>query len=376
MAHRITFITQEFRPKIGGAATVVSALAWAASAGIGRETRVLAPGKALPGDSLLPYVVERTGTRGKQDWMDRISLLHHLRRRGPGADERFVLAEPGAIRAALYAPFFGVSFPLRPILIFHGTEILRFTVFPHRRFLLRRLIRRSHCVHVLSQFNRELLQARLPDIQTPIIVAPGAPSWGQVGNHPPSTGTAKEQGDSIVILTVGRIHPRKGQLDTLKAFSRLPTSDQKRIRYRIVGPSVRSRYREEILRLAAQCAFPVELPGSLNGFSLEEEYRSADIFALTSRQARMSVEGFGLVYLDASAMGLPIVAARTGGVPEAVLDGKTGLLADEGSIDGISECLQRLIRDRPLRQRLGASGRDFAREHSWERTAAQILGPA
>lgn len=369
---RITFVTQEFRPKIGGAATVVSELAEATSR-LGWTVTAIAPGHPTEEDKSAPFTIERTGTRGKQDWGDRIALLRFLKKRPPQADEEWVLAEPGAVRAALYAPFFGISFSRPPSLILHGTEILRFTCLPHRRWLLRRLLNQCRAIHVLSDYNRQLLNKRLPGVTAPIIVAPGAPSWKFSA---PATATQEKSTSSpaITILTVGRIHPRKGQLDTLQALSRLPMTDQKLIRYRIVGPSVRSRYRESILQHAATCPFPVELPGPLDEKALEEEYRSADIFALTSRQTRMSVEGFGLVYLDASAMGLPVVATRSGGIPEAVLDGKTGLLAEEGAIEEISSCFQRLIRDPELRRQLGANGRLHAEKHEWKKTATALFG--
>ncbi|MGE9289819.1 MAG: glycosyltransferase family 4 protein [Puniceicoccales bacterium] len=370
----ITFITQEFRPKIGGAATVVAELA-EATATMGIDTCVIAPGQSQPDDESTPYSIERTGTRGKQDWADRIALLRYLRKRKPGSEEEYVFAEPGAVRAGLYAHFFQVPVPRPPTLILHGTEILRFTALPHRRALLRRLANQCRTIHVLSDFNRQLLQARVPGLTAPITLSPGAPSR-RVEIPPSQTSLRSNPDGPITILTVGRIHPRKGQLETLQALSRLPTALQKRIRYRIVGPSVRSHYRESLLQHATTCPFPVEIPGPLSDEELEKEYASADIFALTSRQDRMSVEGFGLVYLDASALGLPVVATRSGGIPEAVLDGRTGLLADEGSIDQIAQCFQKLICDPQLRQQLGQQGREHAQRHNWHATADSLFGSA
>lgn len=369
---QVTLITQEFFPKIGGAATVVGEIAGAA-AGLGLKVTVLAPGSNQAEDSAHNFSVERTGTRGKQDWLDRLALIRILRKRKQVADEEWVFAEPGAVRAALYSPLFGIHFRRPPVLILHGTEILRFTQWPHRRILFRRLIDQCRCVHVLSHHNRDLLQKRLPNIQTPIIVAPGAPSIDPDAVF--DSGNPKESIEAplVTILTVGRIHPRKGQLKTLEALSRLPIGDQKKIRYRVVGPSVHSRYREKILTLASTCCFQTELTGALDDSELASEYRSADIFALTSQQEKLSVEGFGLVYLDASMRGLPIVATRTGGIPEAVIDGETGLLADESSTAEISECFERLIRDPELRKKLGKAGRAFASKHSWEATVRAIF---
>lgn len=363
----MTFVTQEFFPKIGGAATVVGEMACALER-LGKSVRVLAPGEAQESDSRFRFKVERSGTRGKQDWLDRIALLRTLKRRAAEGEE-WVFSDPGAVRAALYARWFGIRFRNPPVIILHGTDILRFTSFPHRRFLLRKLIGQCRCVHVLSEYNRNLLSAKLPHLSVPVVTAPGAPS-----KMPAVSPIASRTDKAISILTVGRIHPRKGQLETLEALSRLPVAEQRQIRYRIVGPSVRPRYRKRILQLASRCPFPVEMVGPLNEKDLDEEYRSADIFAMTSRRDRLSVEGFGLVYIDASAYGLPIVATRSGGVPEAVLDQKTGLLADEGHIDEISENFLALIRSADLRKELGRRGREFASGLSWDQTAERVFG--
>jgi len=370
---RVTFVTQEFFPRIGGAATVVAELAFALTVFWGKEVSVLAPGKPCRADGEVPYRVERTGTRGRQDWPDRISLIRHLRSRKWEEGEEVIFADPGAVRAALYVRYLGVRLPRPPILILHGSEILRLTIWPHRRRLFGKLV--SHCqrVQVLSHCNRNLLMEKLPGLRVPIIVSPGAPSRKpspETGRRP----TGRKDSDSLLtILTVGRIHPRKGQLDTLTALSRLPIAEQRKIRYRVVGPCVRPRYREKILRLASKCSFPVEMAGALDEKALESEYKAADIFALTSRQDKLSVEGFGLVYLDASAYGIPVVATRSGGIPEAVIDQKTGLLADEGAINQIAECLCTLIRDDELRRQIGEQGRIHAASHSWKETAKALI---
>mgnify|MGYP003108773797 CR=1 FL=1 len=369
---RITFVTQEFRPKIGGAATVVDEISRATQQ-LGWETRILAPGTSHPDDADSPVPIERMGTRGKQDWPDRLKLLRYLRQRPHHAKERIVWAEPGSVRAALYLWAGPSPTSTPPHIILHGTEILRLTSLPHRRILFRRLLQKCERIHVLSDYNRQLLQSRIPGLRTPIIVAPGAPSRTGIANSA-SARSSGSQDKRITILTVGRIHPRKGQLDSLKALSLLSESDQNQIRYRIVGPSVRSNYREQIVQLAKKCSFPVELTGPLNEEDLEKEYEAADIFALTSRQTKMSVEGFGLVYLDASALGLPVVATRSGGIPEAVIEGKSGLLASEGNITEISECFERLITDSALRRQLGDQGMQHASSQSWIKTAQSYFG--
>jgi len=365
----LVFVTHEYFPTMGGAATVVAEMA-SAAADLGWLVRVFAPGETPVGGEAEGVPVVRMGHRGRQDWAARVALLRYLRRHYRLGAERLVFADPGATRAALYAPFFGLRFDPAPDVILHGTEIIRFSSSPHRRILFRRFLRGARRIHLLSQANADLLADRIPGMEDRLVVAPGAPSIRTDQNG--SEGRAS--GDPVTILTVGRIHPRKGQLETLEALGRLPVEDQRRIRYRIVGPVVRRGYRAKILRLSARCPFSVELTGPLSEEALRAEYARADIFALTSRTAGKSVEGFGLVYLDASARGLPVVATRVGGVAEAVIDGETGLLAAENDPGGLTNCFRRLIRDPVLRDSLGRAGREHAAAHSWPRTAEAVFG--
>jgi len=89
---------------------------------------------------------------------------------------------------------------------------------------------------------------------------------------------------------------------------------------------------------------------------LDRLYDQADIFAMTSIDHRHSVEGFGLVYLEAAAHSLPVVAHAVGGVAEAVVDGVTGLLVPPADRPALSAAFARLIADPALRGRLGAAG--------------------
>jgi phosphatidylinositol alpha-1,6-mannosyltransferase len=88
------------------------------------------------------------------------------------------------------------------------------------------------------------------------------------------------------------------------------------------------------------------------------------------------VEGFGFVYLEASAHGLPILANRTGGVEDAVLDGKTGVFADPESSNDLVEKLEQLLGEPGLRKTLGENGRKWAAQHDWQKTADLLYGSA
>ena len=115
---------------------------------------------------------------------------------------------------------------------------------------------------------------------------------------------------------------------------------------------------------------------SVSDSELPEIYRQATIFVMPARAEYHagSVEGFGIVYLEAGASGLPVVAARTGGAAEAVLANETGLLVPPDDPPALALALARLLDDGALRQRMGRAGRRWIeREMNWDRAAQQFL---
>jgi len=87
------------------------------------------------------------------------------------------------------------------------------------------------------------------------------------------------------------------------------------------------------------------------------------------------VEGFGLVYLEAAAHGLPVVAHDVGGVSEAVIDGVTGLLVPPDRPAQLAAAFERLIHDPELCSRLGSAGREWARRNCWKESAEALFNP-
>ena len=170
---------------------------------------------------------------------------------------------------------------------------------------------------------------------------------------------------------------RKGHLRTLRALQMLPPEVRARLEYWIVSGQSKGNY-EGIVRAAAasQPDLAVRFFGNLPDEELAQVYDCADIFAMTSVPHGESVEGFGLVYLEAAAHGLPVVAHDVGGVSEAVLDGETGYLVPPDRPAQLAAAFEKLIHDPELRRRLGAAGREFARRNCWKRSAEALFSAA
>ena len=116
----------------------------------------------------------------------------------------------------------------------------------------------------------------------------------------------------------------------------------------------------------------IQFKGDISETELSAYYRSSHIFCLTPITLKDSVEGFGFVYLEASAYGLPIIATRVGGVEDAVLNGKTGLLSDPENSDELAQNLLKLIKNKKLREEMGIQGQNWSAQHNWATIAKEI----
>jgi glycogen synthase len=164
--------------------------------------------------------------------------------------------------------------------------------------------------------------------------------------------------DALRLLFVGRLEPRKGIDVLLEVAGRLLPRDP-RLHLDIVGndtlpgPDGRSyRERFETDPGTAGLRDRVRFHGEVSEEALRGFYRACDVFVAPSR-----FESFGLILLEAMMFGRPVVCCRAGGMAEVVAEGETGLLAEPGDAASLLSCLERLIEDPALRQRLGAAGR-------------------
>jgi len=342
--------------------------------------------QALPrgfSEKSFPFRVRRLPLRGTHNFGCLLSLARVLfseRRRLREAS--VYLVEPGPIVAFLSLQFFAKIWPRELSLTFHGSEILKLHRNPLRRVLARRLIARATRVSTLTHYTRDLLFECFPEARARFVLTQGALRSNLSNTRETDYSSVRaffKKQRPLVVLTVGRLHPRKGQLHTLNALNALPPELQQKIEYWLVGSAAArgegKRYEQRLReRAAALPTLAVRFLGDVPDAELGAVYAQADIFALTSVAHGTSIEGFGLVYLEASAHGLPIVAHDIGGVSEAVSDGHTGLLVPPDKPDALRDAFARLIEDAQLRKRLGAAGPAWAARQSWSDSASALLG--
>lgn len=373
--HPFILVTHEFFPHRGGIAVYAAEMAKAAHQA-GYAVEVWAP--ALPAgvaEPTWPFAVKRLPIAGDHSLKSQWRMAKHLRHhRDLLAEAILYIPEPGPLLALLLLQFFERLHTVGLVLTFHGSEIQRLSSRRLLRWSTKHLLLRTTRIGVVSKFAGELLVRKFPDATGKVIVTPGAL---RTDLTLPATEVSRPRSarSRIILLTVARLNPRKGQLQVIEALKRLPAAQQARLEYRLVGCHSKDNY-ETLLKTAAEDAnFPVKFLGDIPDDRLGAIYADADIFAMTSMPHKQSVEGFGLVYLEAGAHGLPVVAHDIGGVAEAVLHGETGLLVAPGDTAALTAALAQLIDDAALRQRLGAAGRARARAHTWTDCARALFGP-
>ena len=175
-----------------------------------------------------------------------------------------------------------------------------------------------------------------------------------------------------VLLTVGRLDERKGHLQVIEALARLRPRFPD-LCYRIAG----SGSTQQILEHRAEelgVADAVDFLGFVPDCDLPGVYEGADVFVMPSLTSEQSTEGFGIVFLEANYFGLPVVACRSGGVTDAVVDGETGALVPPNDTAELDKALTLMLEDRELRFRLGRQGRDrVLRDFDWRNLAKRLV---
>ena len=180
-------------------------------------------------------------------------------------------------------------------------------------------------------------------------------------------------GGRPTVVCVSRLVPRKGQDVLIKA---LPS-----IRRRADGAALvivgGGPYLETLRTLAQDCgvADHVTFTGGVPGDELPAHHALADLFAMPcrTRGGGMDVEGLGIVFLEASATGVPVIAGESGGAPEAVQHNKTGLVVDGRSVDKVADAVTELLTDRDRAAAMGAAGRQWVTSQwRWDTLAARL----
>jgi phosphatidylinositol alpha-1,6-mannosyltransferase len=255
----------------------------------------------------------------------------------------------------------------------HGLEVSSARL-PGGAQVLRRIGRDAAAVTFVSHWCRDELQPGFgPGPRYELL----PPAVDPHDFHPGVDGTAVRDrygfGDDPVVVCVSRMVERKGQDQLIRALPEL----RRRVpgaRLLLVGSGP---FREDLISLAGRCGVSdhVAIAGQVSDEELPAHYAAGDVFAMPCRERRggLEVEAFGIVFIQAQAIGRPVVAGNIGGVPDALDAGRTGLLVDGESLDAVTDGVAALLGDPERATRMGAAAAEFvASGFTWDRRTADL----
>jgi phosphatidylinositol alpha-1,6-mannosyltransferase len=247
----------------------------------------------------------------------------------------------------------------------HGHEV-GWAMLPASRQLLRRIGARVDVVTYLGDYTRARLAGALGPKARLERLAPGVDTTA----FRPDAAAGAEicrrlgLGERPVVVCVSRLVPRKGQDVLINALPLIREWVPDAALLLVGGgPS-----RDDLTRQAAAHGLSgdVVITGSVPWAELPAYYAAGDVFAMPcrTRWRGADVEGLGVVFLEAAACGLPVVAGRSGGAPDAVRQGSTGVVVDPMSVSDVAGAITPLLLDPGTAQTMGAAGRLWM-EHEW-----------
>ncbi|MBX7548729.1 glycosyltransferase family 4 protein [Streptomyces sp. tea 10] len=275
----------------------------------------------------------------------------------------------------LMAPALRAAGAERLVATTHGHEA-GWAQLPAARQLLRRIGESTDTITYLGEYTRSRIATALtPAAADRMVQLP--PGVDEKTFHPGSGGDEVRArlglADRPVVVCVSRLVPRKGQDTLVRALPRILAAEPDTVLLIVGG----GPYERDLRRLADETgvAASVRFTGAVPWSELPAHYGAGDVFAMPCRTRRggLDVEGLGIVYLEASATGLPVVAGDSGGAPDAVLDGETGWVVRGGSPEEAADRIVPLLQDPGLRRRMGERGRQWVEERwRWDLLAEKL----
>ncbi|MGH7546762.1 MAG: glycosyltransferase family 4 protein [Gemmatimonadales bacterium] len=335
-------------------------------------------------DPLFPHPIDRVAIRatrlrtinGLALWTARASAL--VRRTRPD----FVWCaelKPAAYPARWLRARHGLPYGV----IVHGTELLLLEAKLRRsrfkRWMARELLGSAAVVVANSRWTADLARSLLTGLgrralASAVRVVPlgTTPSHFRPGIDPRPVRARYRLDGGPWLLTVARLESHKGVDTVIRALPAVRAAFPG-ARYAVAGVGPR---RSELERGVAELGLgdAVRFVGFVGDDELPALYNAADLYVGASRRVELLAEGFGIALVEASACGLAVVGGRSGGVPDAVREGETGLLVDPDDPAAVAEGIMHLLGDDELRRRMGTAGRRAVETYyNWDRVARDLM---
>ena len=373
------FVTNDFGPRAGGIETFIIGLI-----------------ERLPKGSVVVYTSAQDGAHGyDEQWLSqfgvrvvrdpgKILLPSPLVARRVGKLARELGATTACFGAAaplgLLAPTLRRAGVVKIVALTHGHEVWWSKVFPFN-LAMRRIGKSVDVITYLGEFTRNAISRALPRAsqRAMVKIAPGI----DVEHFSPdidatllrnSLGLA----DKAVIVSVGRLVHRKGQDRLIEALP-IILSEIPNAHLLVVGQGPYLKTLETLAKTKGVSEH-VSFIGRIHYSELPKYFRVGDVFAMPSRSRffGLEVEGLGIVYLEASACGIPVIAGDSGGAPDAVLENVTGLVVDGTNIESIAKAAISILSNPVMAKAMGLAGREWIVDswswQLWAKKFESVLG--
>jgi phosphatidylinositol alpha-1,6-mannosyltransferase len=357
---KILLVTNDFGPRAGGIETFVIGLLERIK---GHEVTVFT---SQQGDTSVydQQWIEKFGVRVIRD-QSKILLpswrVTRAAKKIVAAKNINVVVFGAAAPLALMSPSLRKSGVKKIIALTHGHEVWWAKIFPFR-LAIKRIGKNVDHLTYLGEFTRQAISKPLTRKSTTemVKIAPGIDTAHFIP-QPDAMQKRKELGlqDKKIIISVGRLVHRKGQDNLIQAMpavlKKIPNAH-----LLLVGEGPYRKHLEKLV-LKSSLEQNVTFAGRIMYDRLPSYLSAADLFAMPSRSRffGLEVEGLGIVYLEASACGIPVVAGNSGGAPDAVLEGVTGLCVDGTNIEQITAAIVEICSDAERASHMGAAGRNW-----------------
>ena len=277
----------------------------------------------------------------------------------------FIMYDP-AVPIGILGPKIGIPYGV----ILHGAEVTIPGRMPIARSLIANVLQHAKLVVTAGDYStKEAIRAAKQNLPV-CVIPPGVDIDRFKPLDEQARSTIRERfnfkGDDEVILTLSRLVPRKGMDVLISATSEL-VKTRPRVHLLIAGTG---RDLRRLKALAQSTNAPVTFLGFVSDDEVAELYGMADVFGMICRVrwGGLEQEGFGIVFLEAAACGVPQIAGRSGGADEAVLEGETGFVVDNPTdSNAVKQALEKLFTDSETRQEMGRNSRARAeKEFSYD----------